>query len=121
SYGVGLTVSPTIWDNQRIVLKVAPESSELDYANAVTLQSVSVPALTIRKADTIVELGDGESFVIGGLVSQNTTSSINRVPFLSEIPILGMMFKRQEFSRKERELVIVVTPRLVKPITANTS
>lgn len=121
SYGVGLTVSPTILENQRIVLKVAPESSELDYANAVTLQSVSVPALTTRKADTTVELGDGESFVIGGLVSQSTTSSINRVPFLSEIPILGMMFKRQEFSRKERELVIVVTPRLVKPIASNTS
>ena len=121
SYGVGLTVSPTILDNQRIVLKVAPESSELDYANAVTLQSVSVPALTIRKADTTVELADGESFVIGGLVSQSTSSSINRVPFLSEIPILGMMFKRQEFSRKERELVIVVTPRLVKPIAAGTS
>ena len=121
SYGVGLTVSPTVLDNQRIVLKVAPESSELDYANAVTLQSVSVPALTVRKADTTVELGDGESFVIGGLVSQSTNSSINRVPFLSEIPILGMMFKRQEFSRKERELVIVVTPRLVRPIAANTS
>lgn len=121
SYGVGLTVSPTILENERIVLKVAPESSELDYANAVTLQSVSVPALTIRKADTTVELGDGESFVIGGLVSQSTTSSMNRVPFLSEIPILGMMFKRQEFSRKERELVIVVTPRLVKPVASNTS
>lgn len=121
SYGVGLTVSPTILENDRIVLKVAPESSELDYANAVTLQSVSVPALTIRKADTTIELGDGESFVIGGLVSQNTSSSVNRVPFLSEIPILGMLFKRQEFLRKERELVIVVTPRLVKPIASNTS
>lgn len=119
SYGVGLTVSPTILDNNRIVLKVAPESSELDYANAVTLQSAAVPALTVRKADTTVELGDGESFVIGGLVSQNTSSTINKVPFLSEIPVLGMMFKRQEFSRKERELVIVVTPRLVKPIAAN--
>lgn len=121
SYGVGLTVSPTILENERIVLKVAPESSELDYANAVTLQSVSVPALTIRKADTTIELGDGESFVIGGLVSQNTSSSVNRIPFLSEIPILGMLFKRQEFSRKERELVIVVTPRLVKPIAKNSS
>lgn len=119
SYGVGLTVSPTILENERIVLKVAPESSELDYANAVTLQSVSVPALTVRKADTTVELGDGESFVIGGLVSQSTSSNINRVPLLSEIPILGMLFKRQEFLRKERELVIVVTPRLVKPIAKN--
>lgn len=118
TYGVGLTVSPTILDNQRIVLKVAPESSELDYANAVTLQSVSVPAITTRKADTTVELGDGESFVIGGLVSQSTTSNVNRVPVLSQIPVLGTMFKRQEFTRKERELVIVVTPRLVKPFAA---
>lgn len=119
SYGVGLTVSPTVIDDNRIVLKVAPESSELDYANAVTLQSVAVPAITTRRADTTVELGDGESFVIGGLVSQSTSSSVNRVPFLSEIPILGTLFKRQEFTRKERELVIVVTPRLVKPLAAN--
>lgn len=115
-YGIGLTVSPTILDNQRIVLKVSPESSELDYSNAVVLQNTSVPAISVRKVDTTVELGDGESFVIGGLVSQSTTSNVDRVPFLSEIPILGMMFKKQEFSRKERELVIVVTPRLVKPI-----
>jgi len=114
-YGVGLTVSPTVLDDQRIVLKVAPESSELDYANAVTLQSVAVPAITTRRADTTVELGDGESFVIGGLVSQATVSSVNRVPLLSQIPVLGTLFKRQEFSRKERELVIIVTPRLVRP------
>lgn len=114
-YGVGLTVSPTVLDDQRIVLKVAPESSELDYANAVTLQSVAVPAITTRRADTTVELGDGESFVIGGLVSQSTVSSVNRVPLLSQIPVLGTLFKRQEFTRKERELVIVVTPRLVRP------
>lgn len=118
SYGVGLTVSPTVLANDRIVLKVAPESSELDYANAVTLQSVAVPAITTRRADTTVELGDGESFVIGGLVSQSVTSSVQRVPVLSQIPILGALFKRQEFSRKDRELVIVVTPRLVKPFAA---
>lgn len=121
TYGVGLTVSPTVLDNNRIVLKVAPESSELDYANAVTLQSVAVPAITTRRADTTVELGDGESFVIGGLVSQNITSTVNRVPLLSQIPVLGTLFKRQEFTRKDRELVIVVTPRLVKPFAANVS
>jgi pilus assembly protein CpaC len=121
TYGVGLTVSPTVLDNNRIVLKVAPESSELDYANAVTLQSVAVPAITTRRADTTVELGDGESFVIGGLVSQNITSTVNRVPVLSQIPVLGTLFKRQEFTRRDRELVIVVTPRLVKPFAANVS
>lgn len=118
TYGVGLTVSPTVLDDNRIVLKVAPESSELDYANAVTLQSVAVPAITTRRADTTVELGDGESFVIGGLVSQSIVSSVNRVPLLSQIPVLGTLFKRQEFTRKDRELVIVVTPRLVKPFAA---
>lgn len=121
TYGVGLTVSPTVIDDNRIVLKVAPESSELDYANAVVLQSTSVPAITTRRADTTVELGDGESFVIGGLVSQNIVSTVNRVPLLSQIPILGMLFKRQEFTRKDRELVIVVTPRLVKPFAAGTA
>ena len=119
TYGVGLTVSPTVLDDNRIVLKVAPESSELDYANAVTLQSTAVPAITTRRADTTVELGDGESFVIGGLVSQSTTSTVDRVPVLSQIPVLGTLFKSQSFSRKDRELVIVVTPRLVKPLAAN--
>ena len=119
TYGVGLTVSPTVLDDNRIVLKVAPESSELDYANAVTLQSTAVPAITTRRADTTVELGDGESFVIGGLVSQSTTSTVDRVPVLSQIPVLGTLFKSQSFSRKDRELVIVVTPRLIKPIAAN--
>lgn len=119
TYGVGLTVSPTVLDNNRIVLKVAPESSELDYANAVTLQSVAVPAITTRRADTTVELGDGESFVIGGLVSQNISATVNKVPLLGDIPVLGSLFKRQDFTRKDRELVIVVTPRLVKPIAAN--
>lgn len=118
SYGVGLAVSPTVLDDQRIVLKVAPESSELDYANAVVLQSTSVPAIATRRADTTVELGDGESFVIGGLVTQSIVSSVDRVPLLSQIPVLGVMFKRQQFTRKDRELVIVVTPRLVKPIAA---
>lgn len=121
TYGVGLTVSPTVIADNRIVLKVAPESSELDYANAVQLQGSSVPAITTRRADTTVELGDGESFVIGGLVSQSIVSTVNRVPLLSQIPILGTLFKRQEFARKDRELVIVVTPRLVKPFAAGVS
>lgn len=121
TYGVGLTVSPTVLADNRIVLKVAPESSELDYANAVTLQGASVPAITTRRADTTVELGDGESFVIGGLVSQSIVSNVDRVPLLSAIPILGTLFKRQEFTRRDRELVIVVTPRLVKPFAAGVS
>ncbi|UUC93481.1 MULTISPECIES: type II and III secretion system protein family protein [Comamonas] len=115
-YGIGLTVSPTVLSNDRIVLKVAPEASELDYANTIVLNSATIPSITTRRADTTVELGDGESFVIGGLVSRNTTSGTDKVPLLGDIPILGVLFKRQEFQRKESELAIVVTPRLVKPL-----
>ena len=115
-YGIGLTVSPTVLSNDRIVLKVAPEASELDYANSVLLSGTSVPSITTRRADTTVELGDGESFVIGGLVSRTTTSGVDKVPLLGDIPVLGVLFKRQEFQQKESELAIVVTPRLVKPL-----
>lgn len=119
-FGIGLTVSPTVLSNQRIVLKVAPEASDLDYTNAVTLSGVAVPAITTRRADTTVELGDGESFVIGGLVSRTTTSSVDKVPMLGDLPVLGTMFKRQDYLQNERELVIVVTPHLVKPFAQGT-
>ena len=119
-FGIGLTVSPTVLSNQRIVLKVAPEASDLDYTNAVTLSGVAVPAITTRRADTTVELGDGESFVIGGLVSRTTTSSVDKVPMLGDLPVLGTMFKRQDYQQNERELVIVVTPHLVKPMAQGT-
>lgn len=102
-YGIGLTVSPTVLSNDRIVLKVAPEASELDYANTIVLNSATIPSITTRRADTTVELGDGESFVIGGLVSRNTTSGTDKVPLLGDIPILGVLFKRQEFQQKESE------------------
>ena len=115
-YGIGLTVSPTVLSNERIVLKVAPEASELDYANVLTLNGASVPSISTRRADTTVELGDGESFVIGGLVSRTTASSTNKVPLLGDLPILGVLFKQQEYSQKEKEIAIVVTPRLVKPL-----
>ena len=101
-YGIGLTVSPTVLSNDRIVLKVAPEASELDYANSVLLSGTSVP-ITTRRADTTVELGDGESFVIGGLVSRSTSSNTDKVPLLGDIPVLGVLFKRQEYSQKESE------------------
>lgn len=120
-FGIGLTVSPTVLSNERIVLKVAPEASDLDYTNAVTLSGVAVPAITTRRADTTVELGDGESFVIGGLVSRTTTSSVDKVPMLGDLPVLGTVFKRQDYQQNERELVIVVTPHLVKPFAQGTS
>lgn len=119
-FGVGLTVTPTVLANDRIALKVAPEASDLDYANALNLNSVPVPAITTRRADTTVELGDGESFVIGGLVSRTTSSNADKVPLLGDLPILGTFFKQSSYKMNEKELVIVVTPHLVKPIARGT-
>ena len=120
SYGIGLTVTPTVLAPDRIALKVAPEASDLDYTNAVVLNGVSVPAISTRRADTTVELGDGETFVIGGLVSQNTLSQIDKIPLLGDIPILGAFFRDLKYSRQNKELVLVVTPHLVQPIAKGT-
>lgn len=119
-FGIGLTVSPTVLANDRIALKVAPEASELNYAQAVQLNGTIVPGISTRRADTTVELGDGESFVIGGLVSRQTASNIDKVPLLGDIPVLGTLFKSMEFQRDETELVIVVTPHLVQPMARGT-
>ena len=115
-YGVGLTLTPTVLSAQRIALKVAPEASQLDFQNAVTINGVSVPAITTRRADTTVELGDGESFVIGGLIDRETMSNVNKVPLLGDLPIIGAFFKQLNYQQNDKELVIVVTPHLVSPL-----
>ncbi|MDY0273772.1 MAG: type II and III secretion system protein family protein, partial [Advenella sp.] len=124
SFGIGLTVTPTVLSPNRIALKVAPESSELDYANAIPVvsgdQTTLMPALSVRKADTTVEMGEGESYIISGLVSRQTRANVSKMPFLSELPIIGAFFRSVSYSQDERELVIVVTPRLVKPIAKGT-
>lgn len=119
-FGIGLTVTPTVLSNDRIVLKVAPEASDLDYTNSLSIGGVAVPAISTRRADTTVELGDGESFIIGGLVSRTTTSNADKVPLLGDIPVLGTFFKQNRYQMSEKELVILVTPHLVKPIARNT-
>nr|WP_311526809.1 type II and III secretion system protein family protein [uncultured Ralstonia sp.] len=118
-FGIGLTVSPTILSENRIALKVAPEASDLDFSRGITLNGATVPAIVTRRADTTVELGDGESFVIGGLVSRSTLSNVDKVPFLGDVPIIGTFFKRLNYNQEERELVIIVTPHLVKPMARN--
>jgi pilus assembly protein CpaC len=119
-FGIGLTLTPTVLSNERIVLKVAPEASDLDYTNALTLNGIVVPAITTRRADTTVELGDGESFIIGGLVSRTTTSNASKVPMLGDLPIIGTFFSKNNYQMNEKELVILVTPHLVKPIARGT-
>ncbi|CAN7584974.1 type II and III secretion system protein family protein [Variovorax paradoxus] len=119
-FGIGLTLTPTVLSNDRIVLKVAPEASDLDYTNSLSIGGVAVPAITTRRADTTVELGDGESFIIGGLVSRTTTSNVDKVPLLGDLPILGTFFRQNKYQMSEKELVILVTPHLVKPIARGT-
>lgn len=119
-FGVGLTVTPTVLSDSRIGLKVAPEASDLDYANALSINGTAVPAITTRRADTTVELGDGESFIIGGLVSRSTASNVDKVPMLGDLPVLGSFFRRNSYQQTEKELVIVVTPHLVRPIARGT-
>jgi pilus assembly protein CpaC len=118
-YGVSLAYTPTVLSNGRISLRVRPEVSELSSEGAIRLQGFEIPALTIRRAETTVELGSGESFMIAGLMNNRTVSAIDKVPGVGDVPILGMLFKSDNFRRGETELVIVVTPYLVKPVSAN--
>ncbi|MEM1132793.1 MAG: type II and III secretion system protein family protein [Pseudomonadota bacterium] len=119
SFGVSLAYTPTVLENGRISLRVRPEVSELSASGAVTLQGFTVPGLTIRSAETTVELGSGQSFMIAGLMSNNVQNSVNKAPGLGDVPILGNLFKSSEFQRGETELVIIVTPYLVKPVNSN--
>ncbi|MBP6421996.1 MAG: type II and III secretion system protein family protein [Propionivibrio sp.] len=118
-YGIRLDVSPTVLSENRIAVKIAPEVSDLNFDNAVTINGVSVPSLSTRRADTSIELGNGESFVIGGLVSQSIVKNLDKIPGLGDIPILGMFFKSARLTREDKELLIIVTPRLVRPLAAN--
>jgi len=115
-FGIGLTVTPTVLGPHRIALKVAPEASDLDYTHAITESGISIPAISTRRADTTVELGDGETFIIGGLVSRSTVASVSKVPLLGDLPVIGAFFKSLSYTQADKELVILVTPHLIKPI-----
>jgi pilus assembly protein CpaC len=115
-FGVRLNLTPTVLARERISLKVAPEVSELDFNAGIQIGGVAVPALIVRRTDTTVELGSGESFVISGLVSTSMINNVDKIPWLGDIPILGAFFKSAGVSREERELIMVVTPHLVRPM-----
>jgi pilus assembly protein CpaC len=119
NFGVSLAYTPTVLANGRISMRVRPEVSELSSAGSVTLNGFQVPALTIRRAETTVELGSGESFMIAGLLSNNSQNLVDKAPGLGDVPVLGNLFKSTNFRKGETELVIVVTPYLVKPMNAN--
>jgi pilus assembly protein CpaC len=116
-YGVGLAFTPVVLADGRISMRVRPEVSQLDDANGVTLAGTRVPALTTRRAETTVELGSGQSFMIAGLIQNTASNSLTKAPFLGDIPILGALFRSTKFQRSETELVVVVTPYLVRPVS----
>jgi pilus assembly protein CpaC len=118
-YGVSLAYTPTVLANGRISLRVRPEVSQLSAQGAVTVAGFSIPALTIRRAETTVELGSGQSFMIAGLLSNDAQNNLSKAPGLGDVPVLGNLFKSTAFSKGETELVIVVTPYLVNPVNAN--
>ena len=115
-FGVRLTLSPTVLSRNRIALKVAPEVSDLDFSAGIQVGGVAVPALTVRRTDTTVELGDGESFVISGLISTTLRNNVDKVPGLGDLPILGAFFRSTGVQKSEKELIMVVTPTLVRPL-----
>lgn len=115
-FGVGLKFTPTVLSHDKINLKLNTEVSSLDKANGVTASGISIPAISTRRAGTTVEVGDGQSFAIAGLMQNDMTNAINQLPGLGDIPILGALFRSTSFQRNETELVVVVTPRLVKAV-----
>ena len=116
-YGVGLAFTPIVLNDGRISMRVRPEVSELSNENAVTLNGFTVPALTTRRAETTVELGSGQSFMIAGLLRNTASNNVDKAPFLGDLPILGSLFRSTQFRRNETELVVIVTPYLVRPVS----
>jgi pilus assembly protein CpaC len=115
-YGVRLNFKPTIVDENHIRLEMEPEVSTIDFANGVKFEGFTIPALKTRRAKTGVELRDGQSFALAGLLDNNEVRSLSKVPGLGDIPILGHLFRSKSFQKNETELMFIVTAQLVKPV-----
>ncbi len=115
-YGISLSYTPTVLADGRISLRVRPEVSQLTSVGAVQLNGTTIPALTTRRAETTLELGSGQSMMIGGLLQNSHDNSIDKTPGLGDLPVLGSLFRSNGWKRNETELVIVITPYLVKPV-----
>ena len=113
-FGVRLTFTPTVLGGDLINLKLKPEVSSLDFNNAIVLEGFRVPALTSRRAETEIELRDGQTFAIAGLMNNTALSSMRKVPFLGDIPVLGALFKSRAYEKDQTELVVMVTPTIVR-------
>jgi pilus assembly protein CpaC len=118
-FGVGLEFTPSVLASNRINLQLTTEVSDLDLSSGTSVQGTTVPGLRTRRVSTTIELGDGNSFAIAGLLENNIGSLVNEFPGLGSLPIIGALFRSTQFTRDETELVIVVTPRLVSSVDAN--
>jgi len=116
-YGVGLAFTPTVLHNGQINMVIKPNVSQLDPAHSVSIAGgISVPALTVREASTTVELRDGQSFMLGGLLQNDSQTSQDQLPWLGDVPVLGALFRSAEYQKNETDLVIMVTPHVVRPL-----
>jgi pilus assembly protein CpaC len=116
SFGISLAFTPTVLNASRISLRVRPEVSDLTDKGAITVNGLVIPALSTRRAETTVELASGQSFAIGGLLSSDIDTRVSKYPGLGDLPVLGTLFRSQRFKRNESEVVIIVTPYLVRPV-----
>lgn len=114
-FGVALDFTPTVLSSERISLTVRPEISEISTANSITLDNLKIPGLTVRRVETTVELSSGQSFAIGGLLQDNTRDLVSRVPGLGDLPVLGKLFSSKNYQNNKTELVVIVTPYVVRP------
>ena len=115
-FGVRLNFTPTILPSGKIRLKVKPEVSALDFTNAVTIGGFFIPALSTRRAETEIELADGQSFAIAGLMDNRVSEVYNRIPALGDLPVIGYLFRSRSIQKSKTELLVMVTPKLVKPL-----
>ncbi len=120
AFGVSLAFTPTVIDGDLINLVVAPEVSQIDRTISFNLNGLFIPGIATRRAKTTVELRDGQSFAVAGLLQSDFTDQIRGIPFLADVPILGALFRSPQYQRSETELVIIVTPKLVQPAPAGT-
>ena len=118
-YGIRLNFTPTIQPSGNVRLHVAPEVSTLDFANGLTLQGFNIPSILARRAETEIELRDGQTFAIAGLIDNTILEDIDKIPVLGDIPILGSLFRSKEMRQNRSELLVLVTPRLVQPVDAD--
>jgi pilus assembly protein CpaC len=116
-FGVSLDFTPTVLGDGLVNIRVRPEVSALDRNNGIRASAIDIPGISVRRADTTVELHDGQAFAIAGLLQNNYSNDVRQTPWLGNVPVLGSLFSSKRYQRNETELVIIVTPRLVQPFS----